>query len=277
MPTWSSPADTAPETIRAVQAGLTVRLAMTPRSKLMTCSPVDIVASIATDNVDRYSVLPVLRKGRICGLYNAERWFGNGAPPEHPIGNDFERLREEHLIGADASILDFVTTADTRPTRLVVAESGIVGLVCLADLHRLPVRAALFSVVTALEIAMADRIQSVWPDRPDDWLNLLSAGRRCKVLGAVKKAKQGDTFVNHVLSTQLSDKATIIRKKGLLQGSQTRLEADFQTIQGLRDNLAHANDYATTNTAAQEVPRTVAMILRFIDELRGDDANDGLR
>ena len=271
MTIWSSRADTAPETIRAVQAGLNVRLAMTPRSKFTTCSPLDIIASVATDNVDRYSVLPVLKKGRICGLYNAEQWFDVDEPAGSPIGNDFERLREDHLIGGDASILDFVTTADERPMRLVVSESRIIGLVCLSDLHKLPVRAALFSVVIALEIAMADQIQSVYQDNPDGWLGLLSPCRRGNVRNRVKTAKEGDTFVSHILSTQFVDKATIVRKKRLLRGSQKSLKSTFNDIRDLRDNLAHSNDYAATRPAAENVAQTVATILRFIAELRNDD------
>ncbi|MGO4843671.1 hypothetical protein AB4144_66485, partial [Rhizobiaceae sp. 2RAB30] len=76
----------------------------------------------------------------------------------------YEALREAHLIGADASILSFVKEADTRPFRLLVSERGIVGLVSLSDLQKLPVRAALFGLVTGLEMAMTDAILTHDPE-----------------------------------------------------------------------------------------------------------------
>jgi len=47
--------------------------------------------------------------------------------------------------GADASILDFVWDADTKPCRLVVSGSKIVGLASFHDLQKLPARAAPFA------------------------------------------------------------------------------------------------------------------------------------
>ena len=172
-----------------LQAGLTVRLVMTARTSLMTCSPLDSIDSVMALNVARFSVLPVVENGLICGLYRAERWFDVERTPCAQVGNDFERLTEDQLIGSNASILDFVVGCDERPTRLVVAGNEIVGLVCLADLHKLPVRAALFSVVTALEMAMSDRIQATWAS-PDGWLDLLSAARRKQVDDRIANASQ---------------------------------------------------------------------------------------
>ena len=90
-------------------------------------------------------------------------------------------MTEDNLVGSDASILKFLATAVEHPTRLVVADTEVVGLVCLSDVQKLPVRAALFSVLTALEMAMAKRIEETWPDDPDGWLGLLSHARRDKL------------------------------------------------------------------------------------------------
>ena len=151
---------------------------------------------------------------------------------------------------------------------LVVSGIEIVGLVCMADLHKIPVRAALFSVVTALEMAMADCIDDAWQDRPSDWLDLLSPGRRNDVTERIADAKRNDTFVSDIASTQFADKATIMLKQGLVDGSKSQLRRDFRVIGKLRDNLAHANDYAATPTAAKSVSRTVTTILRIVSQLR---------
>lgn len=153
---------------------------MTPHERLMTCGPLEFVDAVMHKNDQRFSVLPVVRDGRICGLFDAARWFDAESLPHTRIGDDFERLAESHHIDSGASIMSFAETADERPTRLVVADQEIVGLVCPADLQKLPVRAALFCLITALELAMASRIQATWPAGPD-WLCLLCEGRRRRV------------------------------------------------------------------------------------------------
>ena len=58
--------------------------------------------------------MPVVdEKERILGLYCAARWFDRKVPME-AIGDDFVPFSEDIVIGADASIIDFVTTADER-------------------------------------------------------------------------------------------------------------------------------------------------------------------
>ena len=103
---------------------------MTQRGSLTTCLASESVGSLVAKNVvDQFSYVPVVREGHICGLYNAERWFGK-APlePEALVGEDFEPLSEDQLIGADVSIQEFVLSAAERPARLVVSGSEIRGL-----------------------------------------------------------------------------------------------------------------------------------------------------
>ena len=68
------------------------------------------------------------------------------------------------MIGADASILDFIKEADCRPCRLVVSGTGIIGLVTRSDIQKLPGRAALFALVTGLEISMSEAIDENFSD-----------------------------------------------------------------------------------------------------------------
>lgn len=250
---------------------MTVDLVMTKRGSLTTCLASESVGSlVAKNDVDRFSYVPVERDGHICGLYNAERWFGKAPPePEALVGEDFEPLSEDQLIGADVSIQEFVLSAAERPARLVASGSEIVGLVCLADLHKLPVRAALFGLVTALEMVMADRIEATSPESgPVDWLNLLSTKRRVKAEKKIVCLRKSDTFVSKILATEFVDKVDVIVKLGLLEGSKTSLRKEFREITRLRNALAHANLFAATKADAEKVPRTVEAILEFMDQLR---------
>ena len=187
--------------------------------------------------------------------------------PDSPIHDDYETLSKDHLIGADAGIIDFVATADERQARLVVSGSEVAGLVTLSDLQQLPVRAAIFTLLASLEIAMAQRIETEWPDNPRQWLDKSSERRRRKVLDKVETAKREDLFVSEIAFTQISDKATILLKSKLVSGSRTQLERDFRGIRQLRDAVAHATYYAETPEAAQRTCRTLRTIGRIQRDL----------
>ena len=270
MARWANPDNGGPDVLERVQRSLTVDMIMTPRADLRTCRRDEIASAVIARNTEHISFLPVVDEpGRFLGLYRAERWFGKEAPKEK-IGDDFEPFSEDVVIGADASIIDFVKNADERATRLVVSGDRVAGLVSLSDLQQLPVRAALFTLITRLEMAMAERIETEWVgDESMGWLELLSEKRRACIVDAIGKAKQEDGFVSEIAFSQLADKVAIIRKKGLIPGSGSRLRREFKAIRKLRDGIAHANYYAESPAAACKACETVRTILRIKDELAG--------
>jgi CBS domain containing-hemolysin-like protein len=134
---WAASGDVGLDVLERVQGSLKVGMIMTPRADLMTCQREDRVAAVMAGNVDQFSFIPVVdHNGRYLGLFRAEDWFGRDAP-DVPIGDGFEAFSEDLVIGADASIFDFVMKADTRPTRLVVSGHQVAGLISLSDLQQL--------------------------------------------------------------------------------------------------------------------------------------------
>ncbi|MEO3430712.1 hypothetical protein AAFN88_17795 [Pelagibius sp. CAU 1746] len=247
----------------AMHTRLTVQLIMTTRDQLMMCRADDDVAGIMSRNTARYDFIPVLdaaHKGdRIKGLFHAARFF-DGPVPNGSVRDHLLPLAEEHLIGADASILDFLTSADSNPCRLVLSGAGISGLVSLSDLHRLPVRACLFALITGLEITMAEAIRQRYPS-DEDWLPFLKEERRVKIQEEIASSKGNDFFVDPLLFTQFADKKTII-KMGIDAGlSKSTLESQLGRIEQLRNNVAHANDYAPSPDEARKVCVTVRKLL----------------
>ncbi|WP_339761544.1 hypothetical protein [uncultured Hoeflea sp.] len=264
--TWAANHGASLEVLREVQGSLTVDLIMVPRSSFETCTPGETAAQIKARNVDQFSYFPVVdEQKRVVGLYYAERWFDADAP-NTPIGKDFDRLSEDIVIGADASIFDFVMQADVNSTNLVVSGNQIAGLVSLSDLQKLPVRAALFALITSLEMAMGLAITKRWPSSTD-WLSLLSNGRREKLMTAIEDARARDSFVNEIAYTQFSDKADLIFKGRMLSQGRTRLGKSFRDIRDLRDSLSHANQYAETTDAAKNVCEVVRFIYTTKAEL----------
>ena len=177
-------------------------------------------------------------------------------------------LSESNLIGADASILSFVRDADVQSFRLVVSGREISGLVSLFDLQRLPVRAALFAMVTSLEIAMTNAIRRE-EGSARGWIDRLPQKRRADVDVELAKAKTDDAFVDTILFTQFVDKVTILAKSPAFAWPKRPFRSDMSRIRALRDHLAHANDYAATREAAEGVCQTVRMLENWIEQLAG--------
>ncbi len=263
---WAKRDDVGFDVLEQMQGSLTVDMIMIGRPNLMTCRCEDSAYAVMVRNKDKFSFLPVEdAAGRIQGLYRTEKWFDKEAPHQ-PIGDDFERLSEDLEIGADTSILEFVRTAGERPTRLVISDDQVAGLISLSDLQQLPVRAALFTLITSLEMAMAKRIETEWP-AADDWLKLLSGDKEADIREKIKKAKREDSFVNEIVLTQLPDKTRIICKRRLLPESRTSLDREFSAIGKLRDDIVHSNYYAETPEAARGVSAVVKTIFRIKENL----------
>jgi hypothetical protein len=264
---WASGDDPAsPADFRALHAGLTVYLIATPRDQLMTCAPDERLPAVAARNTEPYDYLPVVQSdGLILGLFRAAD-FHEREPPDDPVSDHMLRLTEDYAIGGDASILDFLLDADDRPCRLVFSGAKVSGLVSLSDLQKLPVRAALFALITGLEITMADAIRSGYGSSTE-WAHHLSEDRRGKIEEQAAASRAANSYVDHLLFTQFCDKRDIIAKALPKQISKTRFREDLKKLEKLRDNLAHANEYAATREAARDLSGTVRTLLDRQEEI----------
>ena len=256
--------DALVEALTAFEDGLPVRLISTPRERMKTCHVEESLASVVERNrVDQFDYLPVIAAdvpSRIIGLIELAS-FRVGTLPDGSIERHMKPLSEENLIGADAGILSFARDADRHRLRLIVSGRDISGLVSLFDIQKLPARAALFAVVTQLEIEMTNAIRREFGGA-DSWLERLAPDRRLLIAAEMKKSQEDDSFVDSLLFTQLADKATIIRKSPKSSFERSTFKSEFYKIQELRNQLAHAKEYALTLQAASRVCETV----RLIDE-----------
>lgn len=247
----------------AMHIGLTVDLIATPRDALKTCSINETLKTVVQGNTDHYDFLPVVEAGaeknHVVGLLHAA-CFRKDPVPEGSVATHFKPLSEKDLIGAGSSILDFIKTGDSNPCQLLVSKAGVDGLVSISDLQKLPVRAALFALITGFEITMAEAIRAKFP-LDEDWLDLISEDRRHQIKAVIDKSRNVDGFVDALLFSQIVDKATIVRKRFELPWSAKTFKCKFKKITKLRNALAHANEYAATPDEARGVCATVRDIL----------------
>lgn len=253
--------------LESFQIGLPVRLIGTPRAELMTCEAEEPIADVVARNREtKFDFLPVVEPANttrtpIIGLFEAAR-FMHAQPPSGLVHEAMHPLSEPYLVGADSSIIEFIRRADVLPCRLIVSGDEISGLVCLYDIQKLPARAALFAMVTSLEMAMTELIRAEFPEQKQ-WLALVKPKRKKKLDDEIAKAQAADAFVDALLMTQFCDKATILRNLSI-STSRRKLSSDMNQIERLRNSLAHANEYATTRDQAGSVCHTVRLIDQWL-------------
>ena len=252
------------DVFQALHVGLTVDLISTLVVDLKTCTPHELISDVIQRSPDDFDFLPVVDENdRFVGMFHVAdhrnlRTLGT-------VWQCYTPLSEEYLIGADASILDFVLDADERQCRLVVSGTKIVGLVSSSDLQKLPVRAALFALITGFEITMAQLIKTRYPI-DSDWMHLLSTGRQRKIEEEKMKAKADDGYVDSLLFTQFCDKRDILKQLFPAEQHGSVVKTLIR-IEDLRNSIAHANEYASSPSQAKGVCQIVRELLHLRDNL----------
>lgn len=274
--TWASGSlDSYPvEGLKAFEDRFTVNLITTPRAAFRTCAADEELATVLERNrFEQFDFLPVTesdsnrssRPSQIIGLIELIPFLERAVHQNVLVKEHMRPLSEDNLIGADAGILSFVRDADRQRCRLVVSGRDLSGLVSLSDLQRLPARAALFTMVTHLEILMANFIRHEFA-QSRDWLTLLSEGRQRKLRDEIDKSQKDDIFIDELLFTQLADKVTIIGKGAAVASNKAKFKKDLARVNALRDALAHANDYAANRDDARQVCETVRIMDYWIEQ-----------
>jgi hypothetical protein len=256
--------------MKSLQDQLPVALITTPRHALLTCRSDETLAAVIARNEGGFDYFPVIdaakrRRERIVGLIELVPYL-QGKKPEGIVREQMEPLSEDNMIGADAGILTFVKSADRIGCRLVMAGAEISGLVTLSDLQQLPVRAALFALITHVEMTMADAIRREFKSS-NAWLDLLPQRRRDQIEKWRSAAVATDNLVDDLLLTGFGDKKNIIQKSPSFTQTWKTFDDDMIEAKGLRNSLAHANHYAATREAAVKVCNIVRRIEHWIAQL----------
>jgi hypothetical protein len=262
------------QALKTIEQNFAVHLIATPRSAFRTCfADESLVCVVERNRSDQFDFLPVLepesesnsKPARIIGLIELVPFLDGTVSANESVRSHMQLLSEENLIGANASILSFVRDADRHRCRLVISDCDISGLVSLSDLQRLPVRAALFTMVTHLEILMSHLIRLGYPDS-SEWLKQLSLDRQKGIRDEIDASRRDNSFIDDLLFTQFADKVMIIKKSALISSNKTQFKKDLGRVRNLRDDLAHANDYAASRDAARSVSETVRVMDKWIEE-----------
>ena len=244
------------------------------RPSVRACRVVDSLAQVRADNIDpAFDYLPVEEDSRdIVGLFHAKSYVNATEGDEQPLVRDHMcPLSEADLIGADATIFDFISRVRPKPL-LVVSGGRINGLVAWSDLQKLPVRAAVFALVTGFELTMYEAIKAIFPEG-DGWRMHVSDTRLKKAETVYQRRGGNESDVELLLCTEFCDKRTILKKclpfdpraeeSRSVPMSEGEFESHAKEIEDLRNPLAHASSYAMNWKEVENLRETVRILVEL--------------
>lgn len=268
------------EGFERVHGSLTVSLIANRRegeghaTGVRVCRLDDSVARVRVGNLDPiFDYLPVEgADGNIVGLFSAKSSKNSaGVDDELRVRDRLCPLSEADLIGADATILDFLSRVRPEPL-LVVSGGSINGLVAWSDLQKLPVRAAVFALVTGFERTKYEAIKAYFP-KGHGWRKHLNNNRLEFAKKVYKKRGGNESDVDLLLCTGFCDKRTILKKclpfvpqaksSGVVPMSKRKFEAEVKRIEDLRNSLADASSYAIKWDDVANLRKTVTTLVEL--------------
>ena len=180
-------------------------------------------------------------------------------------------LHGEMLIASDSGILSYIERADEHEytCRLVLYGDRLDGIVTVSDLQKLPVRPALFMLVTHVELLMAQWIRgSGMPD--EKILSRLPEGRQRRAEEEWKNLRKNNLSIDRLTATQFKDKAHLLLELEFVRGRKQKDDAE-RALRGieqlLRNPIAHAGEFAPDEKMALELVATVRSARDWIDRL----------
>jgi predicted transcriptional regulator len=222
-------------TLEGLALAVQVRhIATTP---LCPCLASDSVkAVLEADAWKSYSQIPVRDGDHICGVLERA-----GCKRDGTVRDALRILDESILIAAGAPLIEFLDLAAGSAYRLVVDGGKVDGIVTRSDLQKLPVRVVVFTLVTNLELLMADVIRARAVDSLA-WNQCLNENRQKIVKVKFDKLSGEDFDLDELTCTDFCDKRTIL--KSMLGDLPESFNKDLKEIEELRNSVYHAGEYA---------------------------------
>jgi hypothetical protein len=215
-----------------------------------------------------FDFLPVTAEDQIVGLFDRATYATEVSGDDGRLIFDLmDPISDRNLISSETSLLTFIAEAREARCRLVLRGTRIDGIVTISDLQKLPVRPALFLLITYVELLLADVLRAADHTDEDRWFNALSDCRKKKLEEEWIKLQGADMNVDKLTASQFCDKREAIVKLFDLPVSNSRARDELKRIEELRNHVAHAGDYAATRNAALKTIDTVALAETWINRL----------
>jgi len=197
-----------------------------------------------------FDAVGVRRRGLVAGF--VERHDLGGATTCGELARAFNN---DALVMEAAPLSTVVRILSQQARAFVTAFGTASGIITRDDLEQPPVRMWLCGTITLIEMRYAGLIDELCPD--GSWRQYLSAGRLSKAEELLAERRRRHQSVSLLDCLQLSDKGQIVARNEQIRSrtifaSRRQAEEGIKMLEGLRNNLAHAQDIVSANWEAIE-------------------------
>lgn len=224
----------------------------------------------------QYDVTPVfpedgIRDGREQSDPDGTLWRADltGMGPRVDIRAVVRPLSGNVLIDSRANLLELLDRFRANHRfLLVVGGGGLDGIVTPSDMNKQAGRTHLFMHVSALELAVADRLRAAERSE-DDVLQLLSAERAGKVRSRLRRQQESDQSADLVATLDFQDLLLIERQLGT-SGLSTLLSTEqVEGLSEFRNRVMHSvlQPAGDTPERLDELLERTELVERLLDAL----------
>lgn len=192
----------------------------------------------------------VHRNGRVTESVRRDKLGPTGA-----VGECAALVPLERVVASEAPLWPCMDRIVQRGPLFVLGHDGLDGIVTVADLHKQPAGVLMIGVISMLEMVILQMIRRRFDG--DDWKSALSPGRIDKAEALFRERQRIGEEIDLADCLQLCDKRDIcLHSPDIL--AIWKLDANgadkvFDSLQRIRDNLAHAQSPAPTGDWAAVV------------------------
>lgn len=199
---------------------------------------------LAAMNAADFDVVGIRRHGRAIGFVERQSLEGENCDKGLV---EFDRAS---LLTDSASFSAAVSILSREPRLFVTAFGEVAAILTKDDMQKPPVRMWLFGMVTLVELRYGQLIEEMCPS--ESWRQYLSEGRLKKALDLLAERSRRNRSLDLLDCLQLSDKGQIIARNEEIRRltifeSRNQAEEGIKLLEGLRNNLAHAQDIVSTD------------------------------
>lgn len=205
-------------------------------------------------------VAGIRHDGRVAGFVERDR-LGEG-----PCGSVAQEFAAGTRLPGSAPLPAAVRVLAAEPRAFVTAFGDVAGVVTREDLQKPPGRMWLFGMVTWIELRYTRLITELCP--AESWREHLSEGRLRKAEELMAERNRRHRPVGLLDCLQLSDKGQIVARNEAIRrrtvfASRREAEDGIRLLEGLRNDLAHAQDIASADWEA--IAQLTAHLDRALD------------
>ncbi len=189
-----------------------------------------------------YDVVGVRRDGLVEGYVERVSLRGARTPEV------YRPFADGDLIEDAAPLLEALEPMCQSPRLFVRALDTVAGIVTRGDFQKAPVRLWLFGLISLLEMQMLRLIREAYPG--ESWTELVARGSCARAQNLLRKRKHYNVNIDLADCLQFADRRTILVNDdrfldALGLGGRSEAETFLDTLQQLRNDLAHGQDIVT--------------------------------